>query len=164
MQPSQAPLRPSEWEFIVLGVLSPELSIEIAVWVAIGGRGSLVGAIFGAVVVSGLKFVLTGLVPELWPFILAILVVGIVIYLPNGFLIRAKVFSSNARGWSPLRIRNIVMTQFDQAIYMSGLKRLIRGIFSIKKFKLASQFWGGQGECNWAEWGGEDNTTRRPYR
>ena len=78
-------------------VLSPELSIEIAVWVAIGGRGSLIGAIFGAVVVSGLKFVLTGLVPELWPFILAILVVGIVIYLPNGFSDGVKVFSSNAR-------------------------------------------------------------------
>ena len=75
-------------------VLSPELSIEIAVWVAIGGRGSLVGAIFGAVVVSGLKFILTGLVPELWPFILAILVVAIVIYLPNGFSDGAKVFGS----------------------------------------------------------------------
>ena len=78
-------------------VLSPELSIEIAVWVAIGGRGSLVGAIFGAVVVSGLKFILTGLVPELWPFILAILVVGIVIYLPNGFSDGAKVFDRIAR-------------------------------------------------------------------
>ena len=44
--------------------------------------------------VSGLKFVLTGLVPELWPFILAILVVAIVIYLPNGFSDGAKVFGS----------------------------------------------------------------------
>lgn len=72
-------------------VLSPELSIEIAVWVAIGGRGSLVGAILGAIVVSGLKFVLTGLVPDLWPFILAILVIGIVIYLPNGLSDGTKI-------------------------------------------------------------------------
>ena len=40
------PLRPSGGKIINPRVLSPELSIEIAVWVAIGGRGSLVGAIF----------------------------------------------------------------------------------------------------------------------
>lgn len=67
-------------------LLSPEVSIEIAVWVALGGRGGLSGAVIGAVVISGLKFWLMGFLPEAWPFILAILVLIIVTALPNGLL------------------------------------------------------------------------------
>jgi urea transport system permease protein len=65
-------------------LLSPELSIEIAVWVALGGRGTLSGAVIGAVVISALKFWLTGFAPDLWPFILAALVLVVVVGLPNG--------------------------------------------------------------------------------
>ncbi|NDV87934.1 urea ABC transporter permease subunit UrtC [Aurantimonas aggregata] len=66
-------------------LLSPELSIEIAVWVAIGGRGYLTGAVVGAVCVNALKFWLTTRAPELWPFILSGFVVIVVLLLPNGF-------------------------------------------------------------------------------
>jgi urea transport system permease protein len=65
-------------------LLSPEVSIEIAVWVALGGRGTLSGAVIGAVVISALKFWLTGFAPDLWPFILSILVIVVVVGLPNG--------------------------------------------------------------------------------
>lgn len=65
-------------------LLSPEVSIEIAVWVALGGRGTLSGAVIGATVISALKFWLTGFAPDLWPFILALLVLVVVVYLPNG--------------------------------------------------------------------------------
>lgn len=65
-------------------LLSPELSIEIAVWVAIGGRGNLTGAVVGAVCVNVLKFWLAAHAPELWPFILSGLVVLVVLLLPNG--------------------------------------------------------------------------------
>jgi len=67
-------------------MLSPEVSIEIAVWVALGGRGALSGAIIGAVLISALKFWLTGFMPEAWPFILAGLVLIVVTALPNGLL------------------------------------------------------------------------------
>jgi urea transport system permease protein len=67
-------------------LLSPELSIEIAVWVALGGRGALSGAVIGAVIISALKFWLTGFVPEAWPFILAGVVLVVVTLLPNGLL------------------------------------------------------------------------------
>ncbi|MEL7348788.1 MAG: urea ABC transporter permease subunit UrtC [Pseudomonadota bacterium] len=67
-------------------LLSPELSIEIAVWVALGGRGALAGAVIGAVLISALKFWLTGFAPDLWPFILAGVVLLIVTTLPNGLL------------------------------------------------------------------------------
>lgn len=67
-------------------MLSPEVSIEIAVWVALGGRGALSGAVIGAAIISALKFWLTGFVPEAWPFILAGVVLVIVTLLPNGLL------------------------------------------------------------------------------
>jgi urea transport system permease protein len=67
-------------------LLSPELSIEIAVWVAIGGRGFLAGAFLGAIVINTLKFLLTASAPDLWPFILSFLVLGIAVALPNGVL------------------------------------------------------------------------------
>ena len=67
-------------------LLSPDLSIEIAVWVAIGGRGALSGAVIGAVLVNGAKFWLSTRAPALWPFILSGLVVLVVLAFPNGLL------------------------------------------------------------------------------
>ncbi|MDP4006732.1 urea ABC transporter permease subunit UrtC [Methylobacterium sp. NEAU K] len=67
-------------------VLAPDLSIEIAVWVAIGGIGRLGGAVLGAVLVNALKFWLTAAMPEAWPFILSGLVLLVVLALPNGLL------------------------------------------------------------------------------
>jgi urea transport system permease protein len=67
-------------------VLSPELSLEVAVWVAVGGRGILAGAFLGAVVINALKFVLTASAPALWPFILSLLILGVAVALPNGML------------------------------------------------------------------------------
>ena len=86
-------------------ILSPELSIEIAAWVALGGRGTLVGPIIGAIVISGLKFILTGLAPDLWPFILATLIVGVVIWMPNG-LVDTSSYSS--RPWKNLIALSLV--------------------------------------------------------
>lgn len=65
-------------------IVSPQLSVEIAVWVAIGGRGTLVGAIFGAILINGLKFWLTAQFPAVWPFILAGVTLVIVVYFGNG--------------------------------------------------------------------------------
>ena len=67
-------------------LLSPLVSIEIAVWVAIGGRGTLVGAFVGATVIQSLKFWLTAFIPEAWPFVLSGLVLAVTVALPNGLL------------------------------------------------------------------------------
>ncbi|QJP14032.1 urea ABC transporter permease subunit UrtC [Starkeya sp. ORNL1] len=71
-------------------VLSPELSLEIAVWVAIGGRGHLVGAVIGALLVNAVKFWLSSAAPEVWPFILSGLIVLVVLVFPNGLVDLAK--------------------------------------------------------------------------
>lgn len=72
-------------------VLSPELSLEIAVWVAIGGRGHLVGAVIGALLVNAVKFWLSSAAPEIWPFILSGLIVLVVLVFPNGLVDLARL-------------------------------------------------------------------------
>jgi urea transport system permease protein len=63
---------------------SPASSIEAVIWVAVGGRGSLVGAILGAFVVNGAKSWLTSTAPEYWLFILGGLFVAVTLFLPRG--------------------------------------------------------------------------------
>jgi urea transport system permease protein len=65
---------------------SPANSIEIAIWVAVGGRGTLVGAILGAFAVNGAKTWLTGAAPELWLFLLGALFIVVTLGLPKGLV------------------------------------------------------------------------------
>jgi len=66
--------------------MSPANSIEIAIWVAVGGRGSLVGAILGAAIVNGAKSVLTVAFPEYWLFFLGLLFILVTLFLPRGVI------------------------------------------------------------------------------
>ena len=66
------------------GEFSPLNSIEIVIWVAIGGRGTLYGAVLGAVLVNYAKTYFTGAMPEVWLFMLGGLFVVATIYLPKG--------------------------------------------------------------------------------
>jgi urea transport system permease protein len=66
--------------------LHPAVGIEIAIWVAVGGRGTLVGAIVGALVVNGGKSWLTGAYPESWLFVLGGLFIVVTRFLPGGLL------------------------------------------------------------------------------
>ena len=66
------------------GEFSPLNSIEVVIWVAIGGRATLYGAILGAILVNYTKTVFTGLMPESWLFMLGALFVLVTLYLPQG--------------------------------------------------------------------------------
>ena len=66
--------------------MSPANSIEIAIWVAVGGRGSLIGAILGAAIVNGAKSVLTVTFPEYWLFFLGLLFILVTLFLPRGVI------------------------------------------------------------------------------
>jgi urea transport system permease protein len=65
---------------------SPANSIEIAIWVAVGGRGTLLGAVIGAVAVNFAKTWLTGSVPEAWLFVLGGLFILVTLAFPKGIL------------------------------------------------------------------------------
>ena len=66
------------------GEFAPLNSIEIVVWVAIGGRGTLVGAIVGALLVNYAKTRFTAIMPEVWLFALGGLFVLVTLFLPKG--------------------------------------------------------------------------------
>jgi urea transport system permease protein len=66
-----------------IGVLP---SLEVVIWVAVGGRGTLIGAIIGAVAVNYGRSVLTNYFPEAWPFILGGLFVVVVTLFPDGLV------------------------------------------------------------------------------
>ena len=68
------------------GEFAPANSIEAVIWVAVGGRGTLAGAILGAVLVNFGKTVLTGALPELWLFALGGLFIVVTLFLPRGLL------------------------------------------------------------------------------
>jgi len=64
--------------------MSPGNSIEIAIWVAVGGRGTLVGPVVGAALVNLAKSWLTVAFPEFWLFFLGLLFILVTLLLPDG--------------------------------------------------------------------------------
>ncbi len=77
------------------GEFSPIKSIEIVVWVALGGRGFLYGAIIGAIVVNVLKSYLTIISPEIWIIFLGLVFILVTIYLPNGLTDLKRIIKKN---------------------------------------------------------------------
>jgi urea transport system permease protein len=71
-------INPSEME--------PANSIEMAIWVAFGGRGTLFGAAAGAVLVNGAKSWFTGAFPEMWLYFLGALFILVTLLLPEGIV------------------------------------------------------------------------------
>ncbi len=66
------------------GEFAPAGSIEAVIWVAVGGRGTLVGAILGAILVNAGKTFFTGAFPEIWLFALGALFILVTLLLPRG--------------------------------------------------------------------------------
>ncbi|MEP1209140.1 MAG: urea ABC transporter permease subunit UrtC [Rhizobiaceae bacterium] len=81
------------------GEFAPANSIEIVIWTAVGGRGTIVGPVIGAVLVNGGKSLFTGWFPEYWLFVLGALFVGTTLLLPKGIVGTASDF------WQSLRRR-----------------------------------------------------------
>ena len=74
-----------------IGIINPSEfgpinSIEAVIWVAVGGRGTLYGAIAGAVLVNYAKTYLTGAFPEVWLYALGALFVLVTLFLPRGIV------------------------------------------------------------------------------
>jgi urea transport system permease protein len=64
--------------------MSPANSIEIAIWTAVGGRGTLIGPVLGAALVNLGKSWFTQALPEYWLYVLGLLFILVTLYLPRG--------------------------------------------------------------------------------
>jgi urea transport system permease protein len=80
---------------------APANSIEAVIWVAVGGRGTLIGPIIGAVLVNFAKTWFTGALPEIWLFALGGLFIAVTLFLPKG------IVGTIQHGWSAMRQRRI---------------------------------------------------------
>ncbi len=94
-----------------VGIISPTNmgilpSIEIAVWVAVGGRGTLWGPVIGAILVNGAKSALSESFPLVWQFFLGGLFVGSVLIFPAGIIGLFRADARQLRQWlSPARAK-----------------------------------------------------------
>lgn len=74
-----------------VGIITPSQigvipSIEMVIWVAVGGRGTLAGAVVGAIGVNWARSFLTTYYPDLWLIFLGALFVGVVLFIPDGIM------------------------------------------------------------------------------
>ena len=65
---------------------APANSIEAVIWVAVGGRGTLYGAVLGGILVNFAKTYLTGAAPEIWLYFLGLLFVLVTLFMPKGIV------------------------------------------------------------------------------
>jgi len=77
---------------------APAASIEIVIWVAVGGRGTLYGAVLGAMLVNYAKTYFTGTLPDLWLYMLGGLFVATTIFLPRGIVGAIPAFGDGKYG------------------------------------------------------------------
>ena len=68
------------------GEMTPEKSLEAVVWCAVGGRGTLIGPIVGAISVNALKSWATRAYPDLWLIILGTMFILVVLFMPGGIV------------------------------------------------------------------------------
>ncbi|MDA2916075.1 urea ABC transporter permease subunit UrtC [Nitrospinae bacterium AH_259_B05_G02_I21] len=97
-----------------VGIITPSQigvfpSIEMVVWVAVGGRGILIGAVVGAIGVNWARSFLTTAYPDLWLIFLGALFIGVVLFIPDGIigylrnlLLRRRAASASADEEAPL--------------------------------------------------------------
>ena len=71
-------INPSEFE--------PINSIEVVIWIAVGGRGTLFGAVLGAVLVNYAKTYFTAALPDAWLYALGAIFIGVTVFLPRGIM------------------------------------------------------------------------------
>jgi len=78
---------------------TPANSIEIVIWVAVGGRGRLYGAVLGAILINYAKSYFTGAFPDIWLFFLGGLFIATTLFLPRGIVGLIPEFSFPK--WNP---------------------------------------------------------------
>jgi len=89
-----------------VGFMSPSLvgivpSIEMVIFAAVGGRMSLIGAVYGTLMVNFGKTYFSESFPQLWLFLMSALFISVVMFFPNGL---AGVYEKYVRGWIGKRI------------------------------------------------------------
>jgi urea transport system permease protein len=105
------------------GEFAPLASIELVIWVAIGGRGTLYGALAGAALVNAAKTQFTGFMPEAWLFVLGAMFVLGTLILPNGVVGSRPVRGFARPDRSVARVGPLPRRHFRKLRRLQGLER-----------------------------------------
>ncbi len=84
--------------------LSISFSIEVVIWVAVGGRGTLIGAVLGGILVNLTNTYVNDNLKEWWPIILGSLFVVVVLFLPEGIVGGVKKLAARVRRLRPAKL------------------------------------------------------------
>lgn len=96
-----------------VGIITPNQigvlpSLDVVVWVAVGGRNALIGGPLGAVLVNSLRSYLTGSVPDLWPIVLGSLFIAVVLFFPDGIVgLPAQIKRAFLKNFARSKVKNI---------------------------------------------------------
>ena len=109
--------------------MSPANSIEIAIWVAVGGRGTLAGAMLGAGLVNGAKSFFTVAFPEYWLFALGAIFIAVTLFMPRG-------------AWPPAEKMKVatlpeVQAEHGTVLYLDGISVSFDGFKALDNLSLA---------------------------
>jgi urea transport system permease protein len=102
--------------------LSVAFSIEAVIWVAVGGRGTLLGAVVGAILVGFLQSFISSAFPNYWPIIMGALFVGVVLFLPRGLTPGA------GRGALLGLLTGVVLVNFLEQLF--GMSKALRALLA----------------------------------
>ncbi len=102
-----------------VGIISPANlgvvpSIEMVLWVAIGGRGTLAGAVVGALAVSWMRSIFSEAYPESWLYLLGAMFVASVVFVPKGVVGSMEPLIARVAGRSPFRFASRAVPLPDQ--------------------------------------------------
>jgi urea transport system permease protein len=93
-----------------VGIINPsematDKSLEAIVWVAVGGRGTLIGPVIGAVAVNAMKSWATRAYPDLWLLFLGTLFILVTLFMPKGIVGLPAQLAGLKRRWLPVPVK-----------------------------------------------------------
>lgn len=124
-----------------VGIITPQdmnvyQSIFMVIWVAAGGRGKLWGAVYGAILINTLQSSLSSDLPDVWPYVLGGLYIGVVLFFPAGFVgiwttLEEKVATRAGAAWiavtaGPLAIVSVFVLAEALGLEPAALQHVIR--------------------------------------
>ena len=103
------------------GFISPQdvgigMSTMLVVWLAIGGRGTLMGAVFGVMVINWLSNLLSEQYPILWQILIGFVIVLITLFLPNGIYGSVEKWLEARKRMQQAEQTNVMASRKDQAV------------------------------------------------
>jgi branched-chain amino acid transport system permease protein len=112
--------------FVSTSLISFVLATNVVIWVAIGGKGKIVGAVIGALLINILSPIFNSTLPQLWQIILGLVFVLVVVFVPNGLysFIRRNSKPDDKDYQITSKVQTIQLVDDDQKKDVVGIKNL----------------------------------------